>query len=70
MQKNKQHHLTTSEAARMLGVQGATIRRGLCVNGHYMNVRPIKLPNNRLLWPVAEVEQILKPEDLFGRAKR
>ena len=47
--------LTTNQLARALGVQGATVRRGLCVDGHYMGLRPVKLPNKRLIWPVDAV---------------
>ena len=43
--------MTTKEFAGLLRVEPATVRRGLCVNCHYMGVRPIKLPNRRLLWP-------------------
>ncbi len=43
-------YLTTEEFARGLGVKAPTVRRALCVNGHYLGVRPIKLPNRRLLW--------------------
>lgn len=57
----KQSHLTTNEAARALGVQGSTIRRGLCVKGHYMGLVPVKLPNHRLLWPAKAVAQLLQP---------
>ncbi len=46
-----QKFLTTNQLADALGVQGSTIRRGLCVHGHYMGLTPVKLPNNRLLWP-------------------
>jgi len=58
----KQSYLTTSQLARTLGVQGASIRRGLCLNGHYMGLRPIKLPNNRLMWPEKSVYQLLQSE--------
>jgi hypothetical protein len=30
----------------------------LCVNGHYLDIVPKKLPNGRLLWPEAEVKAI------------
>ncbi len=48
---NATEHLTTEEFARRLGVKSHTVRRSLCVKGHYLGVRPIKLPNRRLLWP-------------------
>jgi hypothetical protein len=53
-------HVPTVEFARCLGVQPATIRRGLCVDGHYMNLKPVKLPNRRLLWPMEEIKRILE----------
>lgn len=59
----KQTHYPTNEAARALGVQGATMRRGYCVQGHYMGMVPVKLPNHRLLWPAKAVEQLLQPAD-------
>jgi hypothetical protein len=59
----KRDYLTTNEAARVLGVQGATVRRGLCVQGHYLGLRPVKLPNNRLLWSVRAVERILNSNE-------
>lgn len=49
---------TTSEFAEPFGVKGASVRRAYCVNGHYMGVRPIKLPNGRLLWPAVDPEEI------------
>jgi len=56
----KQKLLPTSEIASILGVQSATVRRGFCLDGHYMGLRPIKLPNHRLLWPEKDLEQLLK----------
>lgn len=38
-----------AEAAEILGIKPATIRRAYCVDGHYMGVVPEKLPNGRLL---------------------
>lgn len=56
------HHITTKEAARILGVQAETIRRALCIGGNYLNLRPVKLPNRRLLWPIADIKKILEGE--------
>ena len=53
---------TTSEFADTIRVRPETIRRGYCVNGHYLGLRPLKLPNRRLLWPKAEALQLLDPE--------
>lgn len=42
---------TTEELARRLGLRPQTLRAALCRNGHYFGLRPVKLPNGRLLWP-------------------
>ena len=55
-------HLTTKEFAGLLRVEPATIRRGLCVNGHYMRVKPLKLTNGRLLWPKNDALKVIQPE--------
>lgn len=49
---------TTNELARRFHVQGDTLRRNLCVNGHFMGLKPIKLPNGRLLWPDVFPEEV------------
>ena len=43
--------LSTREIAIRFRVNPETIRRALCVDGHYMGLNPLKLPNGRLLWP-------------------
>lgn len=51
--------LTTEELAAELRNRPQTIRAGLCRNGHYMGMRPIKLPNGHLLWPTAGLDSLL-----------
>lgn len=50
---------TTEELARLTRVRPASIRVSLCRSGHYCGMRPVKLPNRRLLWPAAAVERLL-----------
>ena len=57
-----QHFLSTNELADRLKVQGATIRRGLCVDGHYLGMKPHKLPNRRLLWSKNEADKLLSQD--------
>ncbi len=52
--------LSTKEFAALLRVDSQTIRRGLCVNGHYLGLKPVKLDNGRLLWSNSEARQILE----------
>lgn len=49
----------TDKIAELLDVKGESIRRSLSVNGHYMGIKPVKLPNRRLMWPLAEFERLL-----------
>jgi hypothetical protein len=52
--------LTTEEFARFLSLKSQSIRKRYSLTGSYHGVRPIKLPNRRLLWPVDSVEQFMK----------
>ncbi len=54
--------LGTSEAAERLRIKPQTIRRALCLQDHYLGLRPVKLPNGRLLWDAAEVEALVSGE--------
>lgn len=58
----EQSHITTKQLAFLLGVNPDTIRRGLCVNGHYMGLKPVKMPNRMLMWPGANAKKLF-PED-------
>jgi|GEM_PF-6996400 len=53
------HSTPTSELARRFGVKPDTIRRNLCVKGHFMGLKPLKLPNQRLLWPDVYPEELI-----------
>jgi hypothetical protein len=51
---------TTEEAANKVRNRPATWRRNLCINGHFMGIKPLaKLPNGRLLWPADQVDALL-----------
>lgn len=54
--------LSTEELAAVLRNRPQTIRRGLCIDGHYLGLRPTKLANGRLLWDAAEVEALTSGE--------
>ncbi len=57
-------HYSTNEFADRLRIKPATIRRNFCVKGHYLGLRPVKLPNHRLVWPAAHVEAILAGKEV------
>ena len=54
-----QDTLTTKELANILKVAHATPRTVYCMKGHYLGLKPNKLPNGRLAWPLADVEKLL-----------
>jgi predicted DNA-binding transcriptional regulator AlpA len=51
--------LTTNKLAEKLGVKPDTLRRALCTNGHYLGIKPVKLPNRRLLWPSRSILRVI-----------
>jgi hypothetical protein len=51
--------LTTEELAGQLGMSAQAIRKRYSQVGSYFDVRPVKLPNRRLLWPADAVQQLL-----------
>jgi hypothetical protein len=60
--EHKHESLNTKEFAELVRVESQTIRRGYCVDGHYMGIKPVKLPNHRLLWPKDEALRVLGAE--------
>ena len=50
--------INTREMAAIFRVDPQTIRRALCVNGHYLGLKPLKLPNHRLLWPGNQAREL------------
>lgn len=53
-----QHTIQTAAFAQRLGYKSASIRTAVWRNGHFNGIKPIKLPNGRLLWPADSVERL------------
>lgn len=51
--------LSTEDFAAKFGVKAQSVRHALCQNGHYLGIRPIKLPNRLLRWPADAAAKIL-----------
>ena len=51
--------ITTAELAAVLRVKPQTVRAGFCRDGHYVGLRPLKLPSRRLYWNATEVLVLL-----------
>lgn len=56
--------LDTAEAAAVLRVKPQTLRRALCLQGHYFGMRPVKLPNGRLLWDAVDLDRLTAGEEV------
>ena len=56
--------LDTAEAADLLRIRPQTLRRALCLQGHYFGMRPVKLPNGRLLWDAADLDRLTEGEEV------
>jgi hypothetical protein len=50
---------STEVAAAAFGVKAHTLRVSCSQHGHYLGVRPVKLPNRRLLWPADQVDALV-----------
>lgn len=53
-------HVSTEELAAILAIDPQSIRKRHSLDGSYLGIRPTKLPNRRLLWPVADVKKLLR----------
>lgn len=51
--------LTTDELAAELGMSAQSIRKRYSQTGSYFELRPVKLPNRRLLWPADALERLI-----------
>lgn len=50
--------LSTEEFAAVMAVDPQSIRKRYSSDGSYHGVRPVKLPNRRVLWPIEAVRQL------------
>ncbi|WP_323012526.1 hypothetical protein [Castellaniella sp.] len=55
--------LTTDQLAAQLQIKPQTLRAALCRDGAYFGVRPHKMPNRRLLWPVDAAARLMGKGD-------
>jgi hypothetical protein len=50
--------ITTEELAALLSIRPQSIRKRFCQTGGYFNLRPVKLPNGRLMWPADALDKL------------
>lgn len=53
---------TTKEFGKRVHSEPQTIRAGYCRDGHYLGLKPVKLPNGKLLWETAAIDQLVAGE--------
>jgi len=61
-QVTPRRYSTDSIAAQFM-VKPNSVRSAVCRNGHYMGIKPIKLPNGLLAWPADEADSITNGSD-------
>jgi len=49
------YKLTTDAFAAQYLVDAQTVRKRLSKHGSYFGVKPLRLPNRRLLWPIDSI---------------
>lgn len=59
---NRPRKLDTTEAAERLRIRPQTLRRALCLQGHYYGMKPTKMANGRLLWDSADLDRLTAGE--------
>lgn len=52
--------LTTEKLAQQLSLRPQSIRKRYSATGTYHGVRPLKLPNRRLMWPADSLAQLAR----------
>lgn len=62
-------HVGTEVAASMLLVAPETMLKAHSLNSHYVGIRPVRLPNRKLAWPLAEIEKLFETQNHATSAK-
>jgi hypothetical protein len=51
---------STNEFAAFGGFEPQTARKAYSATGHYLKIRPTKLPDGRLRWPLGQVRALYR----------
>ena len=60
MMETLEKRISTESLANIFGVKSQTIRRSLCLKGHYYTLTPVRMPNRRLMWNYDEALKLIK----------
>lgn len=61
------YNIPTETFAAQLLVAPDTVRKQYHLTGSYLGIRPLRLPNRRLLWPSDVIEQLLAEQQGAAR---
>lgn len=64
------YRLSTEQFAAQHLVQPQTVRKSYSENGSYHGVRPVRLPNRRLLWPADSISRIACEQGISAEGVR
>lgn len=59
-ERSGRSYISTEELAFILDLAPQTLRKRHCQHGHYFGIRPRKLKNRFLHWPIAEIKSLLE----------
>jgi len=62
MPLSRSGYLTTEVMADTVGVQAQSVRKRYSQTGTYFGLKPVKLPNRRLMWDADAVAKFLRGE--------
>ncbi len=54
--------IPNADFARLLGGKRASLNTSVYRRGEFCGIKPVKLPNGRLMWPADEVNRLLAGE--------
>ncbi|MEX3930359.1 hypothetical protein AB4Y32_00845 [Paraburkholderia phymatum] len=63
MPSSRSGYLTTEAMADTVGVQAQSVRKRYSQTGTYFGLKPVKLPNRRLMWEANAVAKFLRGEE-------
>ena len=57
-----ENFITTTELATLLRVKPQSVRRALCLKGHFWGLKPTKMPGGALRWDMDQARALLAGE--------
>lgn len=58
--ESERYRLSTESFAAQYLVEPQTVRKQYAATGSYHGIRPVRLPNRKLLWPADSIKKLLQ----------